>query len=129
MAGLPRALDDVNWLADHSPGFVWRRPPQDGPLTFASFGGRDDVVVTLSVWQDFPSLQQFVYRTAHGLFMRQRHRWFAPFGGFSTALWWLPAGKVPTVDEGLGRLARLRGHGPEQDAFSLGVTFGPPTPG
>lgn len=128
MKGLPKALDDVNWLADHSRGFVWRLPPQDGPLTFTSFGGRDDVVVTLSVWQDFAALQQFVYRTAHGLFMQQRHRWFAPVGGFSTAMWWLPAGELPTVDEGLARLMRLRGRGPRQDAFSLGVTFGPPGP-
>ena len=126
MAALPRALDDVFWLSDRAPGFVWRLKPDDGPLVFASFGGADDVVVTLSVWMDFAALQRFVYRTAHSLFMQQRARWFAPFGGFSTAMWWIPAGTVPTVDEGLARLARLRGRGPNADTFSLGRPYDPP---
>ena len=98
MADFVAQLDPVNAVADASPGFVWRLKAEDGPLAFASFGGEDDVVVTLSVWMDFAALQQFVYRTAHGLFMQQRARWFAPFGGFSTALWWLEAGTIPTVD-------------------------------
>jgi hypothetical protein len=126
MAGLPRALEDVNWLAERSPGFVWRLRPDEGPLVFAEFAGRPDVVVTLSVWADFAALQQFVYRTAHGLFMQKRARWFAPVGGFSTAMWWVTAGSRPTVDDGLERLERLRVLGPTQAAFSLGRQFEPP---
>jgi len=125
MSGLIRALDDVNWLADRSPGFVWRHRPGDGPLTVGELAGAGEVVVTLSTWLDFASLQAYVYRTAHGLFMQRRARWFVPVGGFTTALWWVPAGHHPSADDGLDRLARLRSSGPSPEAFSLRRQFTP----
>jgi hypothetical protein len=127
MAGFVRALDDVNWLAEQSPGFVWRHRPEWEPLTYGALGGVE-VVVTLSVWVDFESLRRFVYRSAHGLFMRQRARWFEPLGGFTTALWWVPEGSRPSVDEGLARLDHLRAHGPTPGAFSLRRQFEPTAP-
>jgi len=124
MAGFVKAIDDVNWLADHSPGFVWRLLPQHGHVTFGELEG-DRVIVTLSVWKDFESLQRYVYRTAHGLFMRQRGRWFLPIGGFTTAMWWVGDGERPELDDGLGRLEHLRGKGPTPQAFSLRRQFDP----
>lgn len=123
MTGLVRALEDVNWLADKSPGFVWRHRPDAGPLTMGDLPGPGEVVVTLSTWVDFASLQAYVYRSAHGLFMQRRTRWFVPIGGFTTALWWVPDGERPTVDEGLARLIRLRSSGPTPEAFSLRRQF------
>jgi hypothetical protein len=124
MAGFVKAIDDVNWLADHSPGFLWRLLPQHGHVTFGRLEG-DEVIVTLSVWKDFESLQRYVYRTAHGLFMRQRGRWFLPIGGFTTAMWWVADGERPELDDGLGRLERLRRNGPTPQAFSLRRQFDP----
>lgn len=124
MTGLVRALDDVNWLAERSPGFVWRLRATEAPLVYGRFEG-GDVVVTLSVWESFEALQRFVYRTAHGLFMQRRSRWFEPLGGFTTALWWLAEGEEPTVEEGLDRLAHLRTQGPTPYAFSLRLLFDP----
>ncbi len=124
MAGFLKALDDVNWLADRSPGFVWRLRPLHGPVTFGRLGG-DEVVVTLSVWATFEDLQRYVYRSAHGLFMQKRSRWFLPLGGFTTALWWLGQGEEPSVEEGLDRLVHLRAHGPTPHAFSLRRQFDP----
>lgn len=124
MAGLVRALDDVNWLAERSPGFGWRHRPDDGPLTYAQLE-QAEVVVTLSVWEDFGSLQRFVFRTAQGLFMRQRARWFEPIGGVTTALWWVDAGEQPALAEGLARLDVLRAFGPTPQAFSLRRQFDP----
>ena len=37
MAGFVRAVDDVNWLAERSPGFMWRRRPDEGPVVLAPF--------------------------------------------------------------------------------------------
>ncbi len=122
MAGFLRALDDVNWLADRSPGFVWRLRPMHGPVTFGILGD-DQVIVTLSVWTTFEDLQRYVYRSAHGLFMQKRSRWFLPLGGFTTALWWVDEGEKPSVDGGLDRLAHLRTHGPMPHAFSLRRQF------
>lgn len=125
MAGLLKSLDDVNWLADRSAGFVWRHRPEEGPLTMGELPDVGEVVVTLSTWVDFGALQAYVYRTAHGLFMQRRARWFVPVGGFTTALWWVPLGERPSVGEGLERLTRLRMSGPTPEAFSLRRQFTP----
>ena len=124
MSGFVKAIDDVNWLADRSPGFVWRLPPQDGPVTFGRLGD-DRVIVTVSIWTHFEALQQYVYRTGHALFMQRRNRWFVPIGGFTTAMWWIDEGHRPSLDEGLGRLLHLRMHGPTPHAFSLRRQFDP----
>ncbi len=124
MAGFVRALEDVNWLGDRSAGFVWRLRPAHGPVTFGRLGD-DEVIVTLSVWEQFEDLQRYVYRSAHGLFMQKRSRWFLPIGGFTTALWWVPEGQEPSIEEGLERLAHLRLHGPTPRAFSLRRRFDP----
>ena len=125
MAGLVKALDDVNWLADKSPGFAWRHRPDDGPLTMGELPPEGEVVVTLSTWADFESLRAYVYRSAHGLFMQRRARWFVPIRGLTTALWWVPEGERPTVADGLAKLVHLRTHGPTPHAFSLRHQFPP----
>jgi hypothetical protein len=124
MAGFVKAVDDVNWLAERSAGFVWRLVPRDGPVTFGTLEG-DDVIVTVSIWRDFEALQKYVYRSAHGLFMGKRGRWFVPLGGFTTAMWWIEADHRPTVDEALDRLRHLRRNGPTPHAFSLRRQFDP----
>jgi hypothetical protein len=126
MASFVRAIDDVNWLADQSPGFVWRHPADPGPVAFGSIDGEDDLIVTLSIWEDPESLRNFVTRTAHGLFMRQRSRWFVPTPGFTTALWWVVAGARPSIADGIERLEHLRTHGPSPEAFSFVRLFDKP---
>ncbi len=126
MAGFVKAVDDVNWLADKSPGFLWRLPAPARPRDLRALEG-DEVIVTLSVWMDFEALQRYVYRTAHGLFMGQRRRWFVPIGGLTTAMWWVPDGERPALDEGLSRLEHLRRKGPTPHAFSLRRQFDPET--
>lgn len=125
MARFVRAIDDVNWLAEQSPGFVWRQRPGTDPVVLDELPGQGQVVVTLSVWEDFESLQRFVVRTAHGLFMRQRGRWFVPMSGFTTALWWVPGEDRPSVAKALERLQHLRAHGPAPYAFGLRRQFDP----
>jgi hypothetical protein len=124
MAGFVKAVDDVNWLAERSAGFVWRLVSPQGPVTFGRLED-DEVIVTLSVWCHFEALQQYVYRSAHGLFMQKRSRWFVPIGGFTTAMWWISGDDRPTVEEGLDRLRHLRRHGPTPHAFSLRRQFDP----
>jgi uncharacterized protein DUF3291 len=127
MAGFVKAVGDVNWLAERSDGFVWRQRPDegdgDGPVILRPFEDEERVIVTLSTWTDFASLQKYVYRTAHALFMGRRVKWFVPLGGFTTALWWVEAGAQPSIDEGLERLDHLRAKGPTPFAFSLRRLF------
>ncbi|MCA1693178.1 MAG: DUF3291 domain-containing protein [Actinobacteria bacterium] len=79
----------------------------------------------VSVWTHYEALHQYVYRSAHGLFMRQRARWFEPISGFTTALWWVTEGDEPSVDVALSHLEHLRAHGPTPQAFSLRRQFDP----
>jgi hypothetical protein len=41
------------------------------------------------------------------------------------ALWWVPAGHRPGMDEATKRLAHLAEHGPTQFAFTFKTTFEP----
>ena len=49
----------------------------------------------------------------------RRARWFGATRQPSTALWWVPAGVRPDVDQALARLGHLRTYGPSPRAFSL----------
>jgi hypothetical protein len=114
------ALEAVNALADRAPGFVWRHQSDQGE-GHTSPGGDDDelFIVNLSVWESYADLHEFMYRTVHNQFLRRRLEWFEPRSGPVTALWWLPEGETPTIDQGLVRLEHLRRHGPMPEAFSL----------
>jgi uncharacterized protein DUF3291 len=52
--------------------------------------------------------------------------WFLPFGGPSLVLWWLDAGRVPTIDEAKAKLELLRARGPTADAFTFREPFAAP---
>ena len=130
MASLLAAFDDVMWLAEKSPGFVWRRRPDDGSILVSGQPGSDrQIAVTLSVWDDPDSFRNYVFRSAHGLFMRRRAQWFVPIPGYTVALWWVDEGHEPTVGEAMERLNHLRTHGPTSHAFSLRDQFDPGPPG
>ena len=92
MAGFVARLDDINALADRSPGFVWRLQTDAGDATYLRPYGDDRILVNLSVWQTIEDLQAYVYRSAHAEVLRQRHDWFERFEGAYVALWWVPAG-------------------------------------
>lgn len=116
MAGFAAAFDRVARLAERSPGFVWRLP--SGHAVAPDEDGADQVV-NVSVWRDYQSFHQFVYRSAHGQLLLRRSHWFLPTRQPSTALWWINAGERPTVEETLARLRHLRTYGPSPRAFSL----------
>ena len=77
----------------------------------------------MSVWESIEALRAYVYHTAHVELLRQRQAWFAPFAGTYLALWWVPAGHIPTVDEAKERLAYLEKHGPSPFAFTFQTVF------
>jgi hypothetical protein len=118
LAGFVSALSGVNALADRSPGFVWRMIDEPGdPRPAQLFGA--DVVVNLSVWEDVASLQAFAYQSGHGDVLRQCRQWFEPMDQAYLALWWVPAGHRPSLEEAAERLALLRRLGPTEQAFSF----------
>jgi hypothetical protein len=118
MAAFVAAFDPVARLAEEHPGFVWRLRSTSGHAVVTGENGADQVV-NLSVWRNYENLHEFVYRSAHGRLLLRRDRWFGSTPQPSTALWWVPAGERPSLDQALARLRHLRTYGPSPRAFSL----------
>ena len=127
MEGFRRQLDPINGLADRSPGFVWRLQTEDGNATaIRPYEGDDLMAINLSVWETLESLQQFVYKSHHVQTLRGRQQWFEPIAGPILALWWIPAGHIPTVGEARQRLQHLKEQGPTPYAFTFRTPFPAP---
>ncbi|UAL11900.1 DUF3291 domain-containing protein [Caulobacter segnis] len=119
-------LDRINALAEGSPGFVWRLKGDGNNATDLAINGDPLFIPNLSVWEDIPSLGAYVYRSGHVEIMRRRREWFEQMDLYM-ALWWVPAGHVPTVEEALEKLALIEAHGPTPAAFTFKTPFPPPT--
>jgi len=127
LAGFVARLEDINALADATPGFVWRLQTSAGNATaYRPYDNDDRILMNLSVWETPEQLREFVYRTVHVEVMRQRKSWFERFDGPYLALWWVPAGDIPSIDEATDRLAHLKTHGESAHAFSFAKIFPPP---
>jgi hypothetical protein len=85
-----------------------------------------NMLFNLSVWQTPDHLKAYVYRSAHVEVMRQKQQWFEHSDEAILALWWIPAGTLPTVDEAKARLEHLRRQGPSAHAFGFRGIFPPP---
>src|SRR5688500_13560529 len=119
MASFVALLDEINALADASPGFVWRLKGEGNDAT--SLRPFDDnlIIVNMSVWEDLGSLRAYAYGGAHAAVMRRRREWFSAFGAPYLALWWVPAGHRPDPGEVKERLVRLNERGETPEAFSF----------
>jgi uncharacterized protein DUF3291 len=126
LADFVAALEPVNAAADSAPGFVWRLQTEDGDATAIRVFDDLELIVNLTVWTDLRSLGDFVFGMDHAAIMRGRRKWFARPTQAMTALWWQPAGTVPTTADAEHRLELLRRLGPTPDAFTLRTPFPPP---
>ena len=136
MADFMGQLDAINQLAERSPGFVWRylsdsRDPRQRELADPR------VLFNMSVWDSAEALHAFTYKTAHAKVFAARKQWFEEWrervgalrelgpGAPALAMWWIPAGQLPTAAEGLARLRLLGAHGPHARAFTFKRMFTP----
>ena len=126
LAGFVAALEPINALADHSPGFVWRLQTEDGDATSIRPYDDERIMVNLSVWASLEALRGFVYATRHLDVMRRRREWFHRMADPYLALWWVPAGTIPTVAEAKERIELLARDGPGPEAFTFRSPFPAP---
>ena len=120
-------LDEVNALADDSPGFIWRLKADDGGASsYLRVTDDDKLLINISVWESIESLKEYVYRSHHGKVYGARRKWFEPPGKSPLALWWIPAGEIPIVEEGFRRLELLRSNGSSPAAFTFKELFPAP---
>jgi hypothetical protein len=125
MRELVAAIEPVERLAAASPGFVWRLADEGGHGVCVQSEEGGPVFVNVTLWRDYDSLHVFTYRSPHADQLKRRSRWFAATRQPSSALWWVPGGTRPTLDEALMRLNVLRMYGPTPRAFSLRRRFDP----
>ena len=118
-------LDEINALADDAPGFVWRLKSDQGPSSYLRPYDDERLLINMSVWTSIDALKAYVYKTAHAEVLRQRRDWFENFDGAYLAMWWVPEGHVPTIDEAKERLAHLEAHGPTEFAFTFRAIHSP----
>lgn len=128
MAEFVARLDRVNAFADGSPGFNWRLQTPEGNATDVRAYVDDMILFNMSVWASLEDLARYVYasESMHRDVMKQRRRWFQRFDGPYMALWWVPQGHIPTVEEAKERLEHLRSHGETSYAFSFKKPFPAP---
>lgn len=113
--------EEINALAERSPGFVWRHQGEDErPYD-------ESTLINLSVWETPEQWQAYVFGGAHREVMKRRGSWFERHDGTPySVMWWVPAGHMPTVEEAVERLEHLRAHGPSEFAFGPMRPFAPP---
>jgi hypothetical protein len=116
-------LEPINALADAAPGFVWRLQADGGNATDIRVFDDPMIIVNMSVWTSPDALRAFAFGPAHAAIMRRRGEWFSRFPTHATALWWVPAGHVPTPDEARLRLESLDRLGPTPEAFTFRSLF------
>ncbi len=122
MSDFVNNLENINALADSSPGFVWRLQTEDGDATGIDFFGYD-VLVNMSIWEDVESLHHFVYKTAHAKILRRRKEWFHHVEEAYMVLWWATEAVVPSLGEAKSKLELIKSRGPTADAFSIKQPF------
>lgn len=127
LADFMAALDRINALAERSPGFVWRLQGDNGNATDILPTEDPRFLVNMSVWRSIEALFAFVYRSDHTAIMARRRDWFEKPVEAYQVLWWVPAGRLPTVDEALARLKHLQTQGPSAHAFTFKEHYPPPS--
>jgi hypothetical protein len=120
------SLDEVNALAERSPGFVWRLKSDAGNATDIKVSDDPLFIINMSVWRSAEALFDFVYKSSHHLVMAKRRQWFAHPEAAYQVLWWVEADRSPTPEEGLQRLEHVRRHGPTPHAFTFKQKYPPP---
>lgn len=123
-------LEPVNAEADSAPGFIWRLKTEEGDATSIKGFEWDvhdtaGVIVNLSKWESVEDLKEFMYKAKHVEMMKRRFEWFHKVAEATTALWWVPAGHIPTVEEAELKLQTLRNLGPGPEAFNLRTLYSP----
>lgn len=118
MADFYANLARVNALAERMPGFVWRLKDDTGDSAMGlQWPGDPTMAVNLTVWESAEDLGRFVFQTVHRAIYVRKHEFFEEPKEPTFAMWWIPAGHIPTLEEAKERLDHLIAHGPSEFAF------------
>ncbi|MEJ7588566.1 MAG: DUF3291 domain-containing protein [Ferruginibacter sp.] len=123
MAEFVSNLNRINTLAEQSDGFVWRLKGDNNNATSIKVFDDDFLIVNMSVWKNEGALYQFVYKSGHVEVFRRRREWFEKMPEMYMALWYIPAGHLPTPAEAIEQLMYLRKNGETPFSFNFKKSF------
>jgi hypothetical protein len=126
MNGFISRLGEINAIAEESPGFVFRFTGDEFSNSFYATRFDRRYVFNMSVWESLDTLKEFTYTSSHQELFRGRHEWFERLTAPSLALWWVPAGHTPDIEEAVVRLDHIALHGETCFAFTFRSTFPAP---
>ena len=112
-------IDKINELAEKSDGFIWRLKDENDNATSMNPYDDEQIIINVSVWETKETFENFVYKTFHSDFLRKRKEWFLQFGKAHTAMWWIKAGEIPTMEDAIARLDFLQKNGASEFAFDF----------
>jgi Domain of unknown function (DUF3291) len=125
MAEFAAALNEVNAIAEQSPGFVWRLKTSSGNATDIQAYSDPKMLINLSVWRSVEQLKAYVYKSLHVEFFVRRRQWFEKLQGEHFAMWWILAEHLPTIEEGKAKLEYLSLHGDSPECFTFAKPYPP----
>ena len=120
-------FQDDNSPRPFTPGFVWQLLNEGGDSTTFHLFDDPEIIVNFTVWESIEALFDFTYKSQHVEFFRRRHEWFEQLEELpSLAMWWIPAGHIPSLKEAEAKILHLRDHGPTSQAFTFKQRFAAP---
>jgi len=118
MADFYNNLAHINAMAERMPGFVWRLKDAEGSSAMAlHWPGDATMAVNMTVWESDEALGKFVFQTVHRNIYARKQEFFETPKTPTVAMWWIPAGHIPTLQEAKERLDHYVAHGPSEFAF------------
>jgi len=123
MADFVANLEVINKLAEVSDGFKWRLKDEYNNATSIKVYDDEFLLVNMSVWQNIDALFRYAYQSQHVEIFKRRREWFEKMTHMHMALWYVPEGHSPNVEEATQRLDYLRANGDTPYAFSFKKRF------
>lgn len=118
MADFYNNLARINAMAERMPGFVWRLKDAEGNSAIGvHWPGDPAMAVNMSVWESGEALGKFVFQTVHRNIYARKPEFFEMPKAPTVAMWWVPVGHIPTLEEAKERLDHYIAHGPSTFAF------------
>jgi hypothetical protein len=125
MADFFAQIDEINALAEKTPGFIWRLQTDEGDATALRVFDDDMMIINMSVWESVEPLYQFTYYSDHAAVYRRRQEWFHKLETPMMVMWWIPAGTVPTIEDAKAKLDYISTYGATPEAFTFKTCFDP----
>ena len=119
-------IDRINTLAERSEGFIWRYKEDGGFAPNIEIFNDPLILINMSVWDSLENLKAYTYRTEHVEFFSRRKEWFQKLETAQVAMWWVPEGEYPSVQQGKEKLDFIDKIGVSEKAFRFGKAFPKP---